>query len=59
MPCRPVGRGVRALSLPAPRAKAQLTRSDFGISYNAALETGGVLVSDEIALEFDISAVRS
>ena len=39
--------------------KAQLTRSDFGISYNAALETGGVLVSDKIALEFDISAVKS
>ncbi len=54
-----MGRGGRALSLPAPRAKAQLTRSDFGISYNAALETGGVLVSDEITLEFDISAVRS
>jgi len=42
-----------------PAGKAQLTRSDFGISYNAALETGGVLVSDEITLEFDISAVRS
>ncbi len=39
--------------------KAQLTRSDFGISYNAALETGGVLVSDKITLEFDISAVKS
>ena len=59
MPCRPVGRGGRALSLPAPRAKAQLTRSDFGISYNAALETGGVLLSDKITLEFDLSAVKS
>ncbi len=39
--------------------KALLTRSDFGISYNAALETGGVLVSDKITLEFDISAVKS
>ena len=39
--------------------KAQLTRSDFGITYNAALETGGVLVSDKITLELDISAVKS
>jgi polyisoprenoid-binding protein YceI len=39
--------------------KAKLTRSDFGISYNAALETGGVLVSDKITLEFDLSAVKS
>jgi len=39
--------------------KATLTRSDFGISYNAALETGGVLVSDKITLEFDVSAIRS
>ena len=39
--------------------KALLTRSDFGISYNAALETGGVLVSDKITLEFDLSAVKS
>ena len=39
--------------------KAQLTRSDFGITYNAALETGGVLVSDKITLEFDVSAIKS
>lgn len=39
--------------------KAQLTRSDFGITYNAALETGGVLVSDRITLEFDVSAIKS
>lgn len=35
-----------------------ITRSDFGISFNAALETGGVLVSDKIGLEFDISAIK-
>lgn len=39
--------------------KAQLIRSDFGISYNAALETGGVLVSDKITLELDVSAIKS
>ncbi len=36
-----------------------LLRSDYGISFNAALETGGVLVSDKITLEIEISAVRN
>lgn len=36
-----------------------LLRSDFGISFNAALETGGVLVSDKITLEIEISAVKN
>ena len=35
-----------------------INRKDFGIVWNAALETGGVLVSDKIVLEFDISAVK-
>jgi polyisoprenoid-binding protein YceI len=35
-----------------------LQRSDWGLTYNAALETGGVLVSDKIKLDFDISAIK-
>jgi polyisoprenoid-binding protein YceI len=35
-----------------------IQRSDFGVTYNAALETGGVLVSDKIVLEFEISAIK-
>ena len=35
-----------------------IKRSDWGVSFNAALETGGVLVSDKITLEFDLAAVR-
>lgn len=38
--------------------KATLNRSDFGISFNAALETGGVLVSEKVNLEFEVSAIR-
>lgn len=38
---------------------ATIKRSDWGVTYNAALETGGVLVSDTIQLEFDVSAIRS
>ncbi|QKW09389.1 polyisoprenoid-binding protein [Streptomyces sp. NA04227] len=39
--------------------RAELLRSEWGLTWNAALETGGVLVSDKIKLVFDISAVRS
>ena len=36
-----------------------ISRADYGISWNAALETGGVLVSDKIVLEFEISAIKN
>ena len=35
-----------------------INRKDFGLNFNAALETGGVLVSEKIALNFDISAIK-
>jgi len=36
-----------------------INRKDYGITWNAALETGGVLVSDKVTLEFEISAVKN
>ncbi|CAL9604242.1 YceI family protein [Streptomyces sp. enrichment culture] len=38
--------------------KAEIKRSEWGLTWNAALETGGVLVSDKIKLSFDISAIK-
>ncbi|ATL30724.1 YceI family protein [Streptomyces formicae] len=38
--------------------KAEILRSEWGLTWNAALETGGVLVSDKIKLNFDISAIK-
>ena len=38
---------------------ATLNRSDYGVSFNAALDTGGVLVSDKITLELDVSAIKN
>jgi polyisoprenoid-binding protein YceI len=35
-----------------------LNRKDWGLTWNAALETGGFLVSDKVKLEFDISAIQ-
>ncbi|MCB5166665.1 YceI family protein [Streptomyces bambusae] len=36
----------------------EILRSDWGLTWNAALETGGVMVSDKVKLTFDISAVK-
>ena len=36
-----------------------INRKHWGLSYNAALETGGVLVSEKVKLEFDVSAIRN
>ena len=35
-----------------------INRRDYGVTWNAALETGGVLVSDKITLEFEVSAIK-
>jgi polyisoprenoid-binding protein YceI len=35
-----------------------INRSDWGLKWNAALEAGGVLVSEKVTLEFDVSAIR-
>jgi polyisoprenoid-binding protein YceI len=36
-----------------------INRKDWDLTWNAALETGGVLVSEKIKLEFDISAIKN
>lgn len=36
-----------------------INRRDYGVTWNAALETGGVLVSDKINLEFEVSAIKN
>ncbi len=35
-----------------------INRTDFGVSWNSALEAGGVLVSDKVVLEFEVSAIK-
>jgi len=36
-----------------------INRKDFGVNWNAALEAGGVLVSEKVTLEFEISAIKA
>jgi polyisoprenoid-binding protein YceI len=38
---------------------AELNREDYGISFNMALEAGGVVVGKAIKLEIEIEAIRS
>ena len=40
-------------------ARGALDRKDFGLKWNQALETGGVLVSDRVELELEVQAVRA
>jgi polyisoprenoid-binding protein YceI len=36
-----------------------VNRKDWGLTWNAALETGGVLVADKVTLELEVSAVKA
>ena len=36
-----------------------INRKDWGVNWNAALEGGGVLVSDRVTLEFEVSAIKN
>lgn len=39
-------------------AKTSIDRKDFGLTWNQALETGGLMVGERVDLEIDIEAVR-
>lgn len=39
-------------------ATVKLSRKDFGITWNAALEAGGVVVGDEVKITIDVELVR-
>ena len=40
-------------------ADTRIDRRDFGLTWNAALETGGVLVSNEVKIHIEAQAVRA
>ena len=39
-------------------ANGRINRSDYGLTWNAALETGGVLVGDQVKISLDIEAAK-
>jgi len=38
---------------------AKINRKDFGLTWNSALETGGLLVGDEITITLDLQFVKA
>jgi polyisoprenoid-binding protein YceI len=37
----------------------KIKRSDFGLSWNTALETGGILLGDDLKIELEVSLIKS
>jgi polyisoprenoid-binding protein YceI len=37
---------------------ATISRKDFGLTWNVALESGGILVSDKVKISLDVSAIK-
>ena len=40
-------------------ATTKINRKDFGLNWNAALETGGILVGDEVTISLDVQFVKA
>jgi polyisoprenoid-binding protein YceI len=40
-------------------ASTKINRKDFGLTWNTALETGGILVGDEVTITLDVEAVQA
>ena len=40
-------------------ATTKINRKDYGLTWNAALETGGILVGDEVAITLDVQFVKA
>jgi polyisoprenoid-binding protein YceI len=40
-------------------AETEISRKEFGLEWNVALETGGVLVGDKVKIQLDIQAVKA
>jgi polyisoprenoid-binding protein YceI len=43
----------------AVSATSKINRKDFGLTWNAALETGGILVGDEVTITLDVQFVKA
>ena len=66
---RPVTFAVEGPSAPAKdpwgnlriglSATTKINRKDFGLVWNAALETGGVLVGEEVAITLDVQFIKA
>ncbi len=66
---KPVTFAVEGLSAPGKdpwgntriglSATTKINRKDFGLTWNAALETGGVLVGEDVAITLDVQFIKA
>ena len=40
-------------------ATTKISRKDFGLTWNAALETGGILIGDEVTITLDVQFIKA
>jgi polyisoprenoid-binding protein YceI len=40
-------------------ATTKISRKDFGLTYNATLETGGILIGDEVTITVEVEFVKA
>ena len=52
------GKNPWGLQVAGLSAKSKVNRKDWGLNWNAALESGGVLVSEDVNIEIDLEAVQ-
>jgi polyisoprenoid-binding protein YceI len=54
------GEGVNpwGMTVAGASAKTKINRDDFGVTWNAGLETGGVLVSNDVKINLDLELVK-
>jgi polyisoprenoid-binding protein YceI len=52
------GRNPGGFDVVGLAARTEINRRDFGLTWNQALETGGVLVGDAVAVQLEVQAIR-
>lgn len=58
-PLAPEGKDPWGGTRTGTSASTKISRGDFGLTWNAALETGGVMVSDEVKITLDIQLTKA
>lgn len=52
------GKNPWGMTVAGLAAKTKVNRKEWGLNWNAALESGGVLVSEDVNIEIDLEAVQ-
>jgi polyisoprenoid-binding protein YceI len=58
-PLSPIIKDPQGAARTGTSATTKINRKDFGLTWNRALETGGVVVSDEVNITIDVELIKS